>query len=152
MKARHVEIIWRDRHGTHHKHLPWKTHPATAEALAEWVEDYLTMVHEGYRPEGHDSPPIPHCVRIIDRGRVLAEWYPSPESLAESPVTALDHLGQGGIPEVVPSTPSSGVKPVCKSVGHTVLNPSAARYYSSLAVKNASTAGDFGVDQVSLLA
>lgn len=69
-----VELLWRDEHGhCRRKRLPWKR-PATKEALSEYVEDYIELVAEGYRPQGFREPPLPHCARVLLNGNVLAEW------------------------------------------------------------------------------
>ncbi|HEY6345104.1 MAG TPA: hypothetical protein VIY49_26705 [Bryobacteraceae bacterium] len=70
-----VLLLWRGENGElERKTLPWSSRPATTEALSEWMQNYLTMVEEGYQPSGHQIPPRPHCARIVLNGRVLAEW------------------------------------------------------------------------------
>lgn len=69
-----VEVLWRENGEVRRKLLPWQTRPATREALAEWIENYLDQVADGYKPDGHASPPMPHCARITLNGRVMAEW------------------------------------------------------------------------------
>jgi len=105
-----VEILWRDDAGTHSKKIPWRR-PKTNEALAEWIADYFDRLTDGYAPLGHDTPPLPHCCRVIHAGKVVAEWISkrrlSPTRPAESLVTAPPPLGSGGIPTVVPSAPCS---------------------------------------------
>lgn len=101
-----VEILWRDQGTIRRKLLPWRTRPVTSQALAEWMDDYLELVAEGYKPAHFASPPLPHCARLVSHGRALAEWRPkgasaarlSPGFFAESPVTADERPGQEGIP------------------------------------------------------
>jgi hypothetical protein len=59
--------------GVERKSMPWKR-AATEEAIAAWIEDYEERVASGYRPEGFDVPPMPHCVRVLRGRRVVAEW------------------------------------------------------------------------------
>ena len=110
---RKVDIIWRDKGAIHHKHLGWRK-PATTADLAEWMEDYIELVNNGYMPVGFERAPLPHCARVIENGRVLAEWYLSPTRSAESLVTA-EPLGPEGIPAVSPSAPCSECLAVPKS-------------------------------------
>lgn len=73
---RQVEILYRDPSGTtKRKFLPWRQRPATQEALSEWMTFYFEELERGYRPVGFDIPPIPHCARVHEFGRVLAEWH-----------------------------------------------------------------------------
>jgi hypothetical protein len=107
MKPR-LELIYRapDR-SIHRKFITWRR-PCTDVALAEYIEDYLELVREGYRPAGFESPPLPHCARVHHLGKVLAEWNQrfSPRPPAESLVTAAVAPGPGEIP-AMPRTPSS---------------------------------------------
>ena len=83
---------------------------ATTQALSNYIEDYIELVREGYRPSGFEQPPLPHCARVTRQGQVLAEWRPktlSPRFPAESLVTAGERLGRGGIPAAVPNAPCS---------------------------------------------
>src|SRR5215475_9876207 len=58
----HVEVIWKDAGEVRRKFLPWRSTPATAPALSEWIENYPRLVarriravrnlREGYRPNG----------------------------------------------------------------------------------------------------
>jgi len=93
-----VEIIYKDSHGIQRKWMQWNR-PKTDSALSEWIEDYLSMLAEGYHPAGFSTPPTPHCCRVHHLGKVVAEWYSNPKRPAESPVTA-EPLGSGGIPNV----------------------------------------------------
>jgi len=63
-----VEILWREGGEVRRKLLSWRTRPATREALAEWMETYLNLVADGYKPDGYASPPMPHCARITLNG------------------------------------------------------------------------------------
>lgn len=141
---RKVEIIWR-ADGTHRKYLRWRR-PATNADLAAWMDDYIDLVRTGYLPTGFERAPLPHCARVTENGRVLAEWHLSPKRPAESPVTA-EPLGPAGMPAAPPSAPSSDHLAVRKPSDHTVSIPSAAGNHGSLAVNNASTPNDGGVDQ-----
>ena len=94
-----LQVIWRDLSGQpHHKNLSWHG-PATQDALEDYVGNYFEMVAYGYRPTGFDAPPIPHCARIFDGPKFIAEWHSNPKRPAESHVTA-EPLGSGGIPNV----------------------------------------------------
>lgn len=105
-----VEILWRDPAGSVRKKvMPWRK-PQTNQHLAEWIEEYLSLIEEGYKPNGFEQAPRPHCARVIQLGRVVAEWRPkllSPRFSAESLVTADERPGPGGIPAAVPSAPCS---------------------------------------------
>lgn len=136
-----VEILWRNRHGIQHKFLKWRTRPQTEAALAEYVEDYIELVRNGYRPEGHTEPPIPHCARIHFGGRVVAEWHKSlsPGFSAESLVAADERPGSGGIPTAAPRTADSGVVPTD--------GPLAYGNHSVPSAIPQTESGDFGAEQ-----
>lgn len=136
-----VEILWRQDGKVQRKSLPWRTRPATYPALAEWIENYLELVAQGYQPPNHVSPPLPHCARVIRSGRVLAEWRPkrlSPGFSGESPVTPDERPGREGIPAPVPHPHVLDQSASEPSSGHNG-TPSPAGYPRSLAVNNAST-------------
>ncbi len=102
-----VQILWHDPQGfCKVKFLPWR-HPCTDEALSEWIDDYFDMLKSGYCPEGFSVPPVPHCARVLYRGRVLAEWHLRPSFSAESHVTADEREGPAGMPAAPPSAPCS---------------------------------------------
>ncbi len=89
VKGPEVELIWRDTSSSTHpqiasKSLPWRR-PATDHDLAEYIEDYLELLREGYRPEGYTEPPIPHCARVLHLGKVLAEWHLSGNYIHDYP-------------------------------------------------------------------
>jgi hypothetical protein len=71
-----VRLIWRDEdHALRFKVMPWRR-PCTVTALAEWMENYLEMVREGYLPKGFAKAPIPHCARVYRvPAEILAEWH-----------------------------------------------------------------------------
>lgn len=88
MSRPQLELIWRaPGDAIKRKTMPWHR-GCSFESLSEYMSDYLAMISEGYRPKDYDYVPIPHCARIQDRGRVLAEWDLRPGSGAESLVMA----------------------------------------------------------------
>jgi hypothetical protein len=78
-----VVLLWREDGEIRSKVSSWPTRPATREALGEWIEEYLGLVDRGYKPSGYQTPPRPHCARILFNGRVLAEWMMSRRSHTE---------------------------------------------------------------------
>ncbi len=98
-----VRILWRDEAGqTHKKTQPWRREVSTA-ALHEWIQEYFQAIASGYQPAGFEKAPIPHCVRILRNGTVLAEIFPriAPESTVDGPF----NLTPGGVPVAVPPPP-----------------------------------------------
>lgn len=140
------EIIWRDSvGGVRKKTFRWNG-ASTNTDLADYMENYLWMVAEGYQPYGFISAPVPHCARITCGGKPVAEWYQRPKRSAESLVTA-EPLGPEGIPVAVTPTPSSGVGLSGGPASYGNHSAEAAIPQSQCAVNNASLTGDFGVDQ-----
>jgi hypothetical protein len=107
-----IELFYRDREGkTRVQRKFWPSlRPISRASISEWISEYLDAVRSGYRPEGYDCVPIPHCARIHAWGHVAAEWINrnlSREFSAESPVTADERSRREGVPANTPSTPCS---------------------------------------------
>ena len=69
-----VTLIWVAPSGEVRRSVrEWKR-PCTDAALEDWMADYAERVRAGYRPEGFDEPPMPHCARVEIRHRLMAEW------------------------------------------------------------------------------
>ena len=77
-----VLLIWVDSAGEiQRKSMPWKR-PMTREAVYGWMGEYLDRLNDGYRPDGFDEAPVPHCARVILRTVCVAEWK-RPLTIAE---------------------------------------------------------------------
>lgn len=99
-----IEIIWRESDLVQRKCLSWANRPQTTEAIEEYVHEYLSMVFEGYKPEGHKNPPVPYCCRIHHNGAVVAEWI-EPARPNESLVTFARLRSAVASAGAVPSAP-----------------------------------------------
>jgi hypothetical protein len=105
-----VFILWRGKSGcVLQKALSWPRNRGTLPLdLQGYIEDYLALVADGYKPEGFNEAPVPFCARLVYLGKVLAEWRQpklSPGFSAESLVTADERPGPGGILAASPHSP-----------------------------------------------
>lgn len=99
----HLELIWRNPAGRIQRKLMLWRRATTSEALSEYMDDYLALLDDGYRPKDFNYTPIPHCARVYQSGRVLAEWYLRPGARPESLVTGQVSQAGEASPQLYPS-------------------------------------------------
>ena len=69
-----VCLVWVSPSGeTMRSEKPWKR-GANERELTVWMLDYMDRLAKGYKPEGFDEPPLPHCAQLVVKNNVVAEW------------------------------------------------------------------------------